>query len=249
MASTTTVSLPLPSSRRGLGWRGDRVSAVSAARPDPGLSVSLPGAARHPGPGCLPLCQRHRDDLPGENRRRPGSLHRAGQLPGAVAERAVPAHGLQHRRLYGGRRGGQISPGPQHGAGAQSRALLQQPVSLLPPHSLGHSDGDVRPQLALDLRRCQRAHQQCPGASEPDRRDHLLALQPPPRHALGDRGGGLAGHAVLHHELSGRPAGHSQGTLRSGGDRRGVGAPAILRHHAAPPAARSSSARSCCRPS
>jgi multiple sugar transport system permease protein len=28
MATTTTVSLPIPSSRRGLGWRGDRISRV-----------------------------------------------------------------------------------------------------------------------------------------------------------------------------------------------------------------------------
>src|SRR4030095_14358772 len=28
MATTTTVSLPIPSSRRGLGWRGDRISRL-----------------------------------------------------------------------------------------------------------------------------------------------------------------------------------------------------------------------------
>ena len=185
MARFTTVSLPLPSSRRGTGLARRRDPAISAAGPDPGLSVPLPGGARHSRPGRLPLCQRHRDDVPGKNRRRSGSLHRAGQLPGVVTERAVPAHGHQYRRLYGNRRGGQVPPRAQHGAGAQSRALLQQSVSRLSPHSLGHSDGDVCPQLALDLRRRQRPHQQCSRASESDRRGHLLALQPTPRHVLG----------------------------------------------------------------
>jgi multiple sugar transport system permease protein len=39
--------------------------------------------------------------------------------------------------------------------------------------------------------------------------------EPQSRHALRDRGGGLAGHALFHHELPRGPAGYSQGALRA----------------------------------
>src|SRR5439155_12976985 len=60
-----TSSPPIVSAEIGLAGRED--PAPSGARPDPGLSVSLPGDPRHCGPRRLPLCQRHRNDLPGEN--------------------------------------------------------------------------------------------------------------------------------------------------------------------------------------
>src|SRR5215471_1506468 len=58
--------------------------AVAGAGPDPWLPVPFPGDSRHRGPGGVSLRQRHRDDLPGEDRRRTRALHRPGQLPGAV---------------------------------------------------------------------------------------------------------------------------------------------------------------------
>ena len=50
--------------------------------------------------------------------------------------------------------------------------------SLLPAHPLGHSHGDLGVELALDLRRRQRAHQQRARAPGADRRDDFLALDP-----------------------------------------------------------------------
>ena len=112
--------------------------------------------------------------------------------------------------------GAEVCLRAQHGAGAQPGAALQQFLSLLPAHPLGHSHGDLGVELALDLRRRQRAHQQRARAPGADRRDHLLALRPQSRHVLGDCGGGLAGHALFYHGLPGRPAVHLQGALRSG---------------------------------
>src|SRR5206468_4348182 len=74
--------LPIVSARIALAARPG--PALPHAGPRPGLSVPLAGDPRHRGPGRLSLCPRHCDDLPGENRRRTGSLHRAGQLPGVV---------------------------------------------------------------------------------------------------------------------------------------------------------------------
>ena len=208
--------------------------ATYLAGPDPGVSLPLSGAACHRRLGGLPVRQRHRNDHPGEDRRRARSLHRAGQLPGAIQQRAVPAHSDQHRRLYRHRGRGQVRPRPQHGPRPQSGALLQQPVSFDPVDSLGHSDGHVGPELALDLRRRQRAHQQRPGASESDRRDDLVAVRPAPRDAVRDHRGGLARDAVFHDELPGGVTSHSEGALRSCGNRRSLGAPAVLVRHAAP---------------
>src|SRR5262245_66313824 len=53
----------------GIRLAGRPDLAAVDARPDPGLSLPLPGDPRHRGPGCVRLRQRHRDDLPGQDPR------------------------------------------------------------------------------------------------------------------------------------------------------------------------------------
>ena len=247
MATSTPVSIPIPSSRPKLGWGKDRIQRFLLLDSTLGYLFLLPALLVIVGLVAYPFANAIVMTFQNKTAGAPGRFHWPGQLPGAIGQRGFLAHGFQHRRLYGLWRRAQIFLWAQYGAGAQPGAHLEQSVPLLPAHSLGHPDGHFGAQLALDLRRCQRAHQQCPGASEPGRRDHLLALRPASRHVLGHRGGHLAGHTVFYHELSGRPAGHSQGTLRSGGDRWGVcdsSSSSSSRYRVCSP---SSSPRSCCR--
>ena len=216
--ASTTVSLPLPSSRRGLRWRPDKVLRVLMQ--DRTLGYLLLPPAILVIVGLVAYCQRHRDDLPGEDGRRPG------RFIGLDNYRELFSSEQFARTVFNTFAYTAVGVGLKFLLGLSMALVLNQErfcnnlfrSFLLVPGPFRRS---CRPQLALDLRRRQRADQQRPGASGADRGDHLLAVQPAPGHALGDRGGGLAGHAVLHHELPGRPAG-PQGALRSGGDRRGV---------------------------
>ena len=139
---------------------------------------------------------------------RPGPLYRAGQLPGAVGQRSF-WHGVQHRSSIRCRRGVQICPRAQHGAGAQSRALLNNlfRAFLLIPWAIPTVMSALNWRWIYDdasglinnvLVRLNLVEETISWLSNPQS-----------RHALGDHGRRLAGDAVFYHELSCRPPVHS----------------------------------------
>ena len=173
--ASTTVSLPLPSSRRGLRWRPDKVLRVLMQDRTLGYRSLPPAILVIVGLVAYPF---------------------ASAIVMTFQEKTAGAPGRfigldNYRELFSSeqfaRRCSTPSPirrwaGPKFLLGLSMALVLNQErfcnnlfhPSLVP----GPFRRSCRPQLALDLRRRQRADQQRPGASGADRGDHLLAVQP-----------------------------------------------------------------------
>ena len=151
MATSTTVSIPIPSSRPKLGWGKDRIQRFLLLDSTLGYLFLLPALLVIVGLVAYPFASAIVMTFQNKTAGAPGRLIGLDNYRELLSSQRFLAGGFQHRHLYGCRRRAQVFLRAQYGAGAQSGALLQQPVSFLPAHSLGHPDGDFRAQLALDL--------------------------------------------------------------------------------------------------
>ena len=100
MASSATSSIALAPESKTLRYYSGKISRFLLRDRTLGYLFLAPALLVILVPGRLSLRECRLSHVPVENGRRPGQMHRAGQLPRIAEQRGLLAHGLQHDFLH-----------------------------------------------------------------------------------------------------------------------------------------------------